>query len=457
MDLAKAGHDLKINAFAGTGKTTTLKGIADIMSDKRGLYVAFNKANSDDAASRFPSHVECRTAHSLAYRKIGFLYQDQLKKRLNGTKTAELLNINGKVAGMTPASIGYLVMDTVQRYAQSTDQKIEAKHVPVDQLSKLESLIDKNAVKTEVVRYANKLWLMKMNKDSRTPVSHDDYLKLWSLTQPALDADFILFDEAQDANPVMLALIAQQNAQKIYVGDRYQQIYAWRGAVNAMKQIDTEREASLQQSFRFGPAVADVANQILGLNGETGLKGLSSIQSQVQGESEPDAVICRSNSGAVSALIQQMAAKRKACLPKGAAEMAHLLEDAHRLRLGQPVVTPELALFNSWPEVVEYAETSQGASLKPLITLVNDYKSSLPLLTKLIWQASKQPPEHSDVVITTTHGAKGREWNSVQLYSDFFKPHNPAQIEAERNLLYVAVTRAKQKLDIKQCPSINRN
>ncbi|MBE0434233.1 MAG: UvrD-helicase domain-containing protein [Methylomicrobium sp.] len=431
IDLAKSGYDLKINAFAGTGKTSTLLGIAEAMADKRGLYVAFNNANADDAVRRFPSHVECRTAHSLAYRALGFIYQDQLKMRLTGTKTAELLAIRGKVAGLTHAVIGYLVLDTVQRYAQSTDQNIESKHVPTDQLGKLDSLIDRVAVKTEVVQYANKLWRMKLSGNKQTPVSHDDYLKLWSLAQPPLDVDFILFDEAQDSNPVMLELIARQNAQHIYVGDRYQQIYAWRGAVNAMKHIQTEREASLRQSFRFGPAVADVANQILGLDGINGLKGLSNIESVIRPDAEPNAVICRSNSGAVSALIKQMAAKRKACLPKGAAEMANLLDDALRLRNGQTANSPELALFNNWAEVVEHAETLQGASLKPLITLVNDYKTSLPLLKELIWQASKQKPEFSDVVISTTHGAKGREWNSVQVYSDFSRPIDP--IKSKRN------------------------
>jgi len=451
IDLAKFGHDLKINAFAGTGKTTTLKGIAETLVGKRWFYIAFNKANADDAARRFPGHVECRTAHSLAYRGIGFMFQDQLKLRMTGAKTAELMNIRGKVAGLTPAAIGYLVMDTVQRYVQSTDQNIESKHVPSDQLGKLENLIDRHAVKSEVVSYAQKLWQMKQSGDKRVPISHDDYLKLWSLLQPKLDADFILFDEAQDANPVMLALIDQQDAQKIYVGDRYQQIYAWRGAVNAMKQIKTDHEATLKQSFRFGPAVADMANQILALPSEKGLIGLPTIDSRVQQEDMPDAIICRSNSGAVSALIKQMAAKRKACLPKGAAEMANLIEGAHRLRNGQSANSPELALFNNWSEVIEHADTMQGANLKPLITLVKDYGTSLPLLKELIWQASKQTAEQADVVITTTHGAKGREWNVVQVYSDFFKTDRPDQIEAERNLLYVAVTRSITKLDVSFC------
>jgi cyanophycinase-like exopeptidase len=70
------------------------------------------------------------------------------------------------------------------------------------------------------------------------PITHDVYLKLWSLERPKISSDFLLFDEAQDANPVMLDLVMGQDAQKILVGDRYQQIYSWRGAVNAMQSVD---------------------------------------------------------------------------------------------------------------------------------------------------------------------------------------------------------------------------
>jgi L-asparaginase II len=45
----------------------------------------------------------------------------------------------------------------------------------------------------------------------------------------------------------------------IYVGDAHPAIYAWRGAVNAMQQLPLH-ESRLTTSFRFGDAIADVAN-----------------------------------------------------------------------------------------------------------------------------------------------------------------------------------------------------
>ena len=69
------------------------------------------------------------------------------------------------------------------------------------------------------------------------PFTHDVYLKLWSLERPKISSDFLLFDEAQDANPVMLDLVMGQDAQKILVGDVYKQFYPWPGPVNAMHSV----------------------------------------------------------------------------------------------------------------------------------------------------------------------------------------------------------------------------
>ena len=94
-------------------------------------------------------------------------------------------------------------------------------------------------------------WMDILNPQGVNRLEHDHYLKYWSLSNPVINADFILFDEAQDADPIMLSVLNNQNAQVIYVGDRHQQIYAFRGAVNAMQSLEIA-ETRLSQSFRFG-------------------------------------------------------------------------------------------------------------------------------------------------------------------------------------------------------------
>ena len=55
----------------------------------------------------------------------------------------------------------------------------------------------------------------------------------------------------------------------MYIGDRYQQIYSWRGAINAMSKVGDANFTTLTQSFRFGDSIADLANHILARFGET--------------------------------------------------------------------------------------------------------------------------------------------------------------------------------------------
>ncbi|CAB3801229.1 hypothetical protein LMG28138_04976 [Pararobbsia alpina] len=125
------------------------------------------------------------------------------------------------------------------------------------------------------------------------------HLKVWAQTEPRIDADFILFDEAQDSDGVMLSVLGlQRHAQIIYVGDPYQQIYEWRGAVNAMAQIDVP-ERALTESFRFGPTFAALASCVLALLGERtpirGQDGIGSIMVEDPNISPPvDAILCRS-------------------------------------------------------------------------------------------------------------------------------------------------------------------
>ncbi|ASR10761.1 hypothetical protein CHY08_27155 (plasmid) [Rhizobium leguminosarum bv. viciae] len=60
--------------------------------------------------------------------------------------------------------------------------------------------------------------------------------------------------------------------------------------------------------------------------------------------------------------------------------------------------------------------------------------------------------EKADLVISTAHKSKGREWKSVRLMDDFLRSsptdkENSGPDPAEMRLLYVALTRAKESLE----------
>ncbi|MCT7602473.1 DEAD/DEAH box helicase family protein [Aliarcobacter butzleri] len=72
---------LKINAFAGTGKTTTLKAITEQISNQRFLYLAFNNDIVKEAEKSFKSNVFTTTINSLAYNKIISKYKLTIQKQ----------------------------------------------------------------------------------------------------------------------------------------------------------------------------------------------------------------------------------------------------------------------------------------------------------------------------------------------------------------------------------------
>src|SRR5215831_20059588 len=94
VDAFAFGHDLVIEAGAGTGKTSTLEMIA-ASTPESGVYLAYNKAIAGDARLRFPSNVECRTAHAFAFAAVGKQMGHRLSApRMTARDTARILGIN---------------------------------------------------------------------------------------------------------------------------------------------------------------------------------------------------------------------------------------------------------------------------------------------------------------------------------------------------------------------------
>ena len=71
---------LRVLAFAGAGKTTALKLLAEA-DPSPALYLAYNKVAQLQAQARFPAHVACRTVHSLAYHATRMAEQQHRLER----------------------------------------------------------------------------------------------------------------------------------------------------------------------------------------------------------------------------------------------------------------------------------------------------------------------------------------------------------------------------------------
>jgi superfamily I DNA/RNA helicase len=445
---------LVVEALAGTGKTTTLKAIANVDPRRPGVYIAFNKSIVNQAGSAFPQGVNVTTAHSLAYRAIGHLYADKLNSPRRGaqwiaaTLKVRPTDVDGSMLNNVLAT--RLAQATVARYIKSADSSIGSHHLP-PRAAHLN--FDAAALAAVILPIANRIWDDARKVDGKLPFTHDHYLKLWSLGSPRLPYDYLMFDEAQDADPVIASIVARQtHAQRIYVGDQNQAIYGWRGAIDAMGRVEDARRLPLTKSFRFGPAIAEQGNAWLELLGsKLRVVGHDPIQSTVCDLDEPRAILCRTNGTALGWVLAFQERGIKVALAPGDRNAGKDIQQfawaARDLMAGKGTDHPELSTFQTWSELLEYVEEEEDAAdLKRLVNIINrvGVNAVIDAIRNLTPEAMAQ------VTVSTAHKAKGLEWDSVRVADDFTPPDPEADEEydpAGLMLAYVTVTRAKLRLD----------
>ncbi|MGW4725378.1 UvrD-helicase domain-containing protein [Streptomyces sp. NPDC004291] len=457
-----AGDHMALQAGAGTGKTSTLALLAQ-NTRRRGRYIAYNRAIAQEAAARFPATVTCKTAHALAYAAIGHRYARRLDApRRPAWRTGQDLGITKPVRvgdhTLMPTTLSNSALRTVTRFCHSADPEITDHHVPP--LRGLENPDVQGQLTSLVLPYARKAWEDLQNpNDGVVRFDPDHFLKIWSLTNPRIPADFLLLDEAQDTNPVVEHIFNSQrdHAQLVLVGDSAQAIYHWRGAKDVMTAFNGTH-LTLSRSFRFGPRLAEEANRWLAIAGAPiRLTGTDTTPTELGPLTHPDAILCRTNVGAMKHVMHLLATGTQVALVGGGASLRALALAARDLKNGRRTSHPELVLFPTWQTVQDYAAHDPcGRDLQPLVDLVDTHGTDA-ILTAVNHLTTE---EHAQVTVSTAHKAKGREWARVQIADDFTPPKDteeqdnqghpvPGPIDdSEARLAYVAVTRARTRLDI---------
>lgn len=451
-------QSVSVNAFAGTGKTTTLVGYAKARENERILYLAFNKPVADEAKGRFPTNVDAKTSHSLAFGRFGHA----LSHKLGNPKpfhVTEALNMAEK--GDRATVLAGLALETLSRFMTSAKFDIEAEMVPIQKA--MAASIDPARVHSVAID----LWKMMVDPKSSMIVPHDGYLKLYQLSEPNLERyDAILLDEAQDTNPCLFHIFNRQQSNKVLVGDEHQNIYSFRGSMNAMKHLRSERH-SLTTSFRFGEPVAEVANTILGVfkNETQRLKGASLGECSVgRPKTMQTTFLHRTNAGLFDRAVDMMNHGVRIYYVGGIKnynfndilDVWYLMDDEKR-----KINDPFIRSFASFGALEDYADIVDDREVIARIKVVKKYTFKIPRLIASLEENEQQDPNLANATLTTAHKAKGKEWEQVILGDDFsetmlesgkpkiaaFLKNDEKALEAEEaNLIYVAATRAKHNL-----------
>ncbi|XP_028255941.1 F-box DNA helicase 1 [Parambassis ranga] len=496
-------HVVKIIAFAGTGKTTTLVKYAEQQPNLRFLYVAFNNSVAREARRRFPRNVDCKTVHSLAFTDVGRRYKDREKLTSNVKPFAINSVLPEGRGGFIKSKV---VATTLQAFMASTDQTIDIRHVPESSTIRVDLRVTINKdEKLFFVRDALAIWnkMKDLNEKSKLAyyMTHDGYLKLWQLQNPkpclSDRYDAIFIDEAQDCTPAIMDVLLSQHCGKILVGDPHQQIYTFKGAVNALNIANHTHIYYLTQSFRFGAEIAYVGASILkvckrvekilvGGNqksvvcDENADKILEAVRMGVSQSRGKTAILSRCNLGVFSEAVRLVDANPNCSIHFiGDVENIGLdkIMDIYRLMYQKAeqedganlkyIKDPIIRSFakkqnkNGFWQLKKYATETEDRELEGKLAIVEKYNKRIPDLVRCLRSCSEGDIDSADFIVGTVHKAKGLEFDTVLVNDDFVKvpaarhnlSYHPSfafgQIpDEEWNLLYVAATRARRSLII---------
>ncbi|PKK22063.1 F-box protein, helicase, 18, transcript variant X4, partial [Columba livia] len=476
------GQVVKIMAFAGTGKTTTLVKYAERYPDLNFLYVTFNKAAAERGKSVFPRNVTCRTFHSLAFGSVGKHYKEKGKLNFSKLSVYSLSFLLRNREGQSLFVRGKTVSQTLENFFASSDEEIWEEHTPIwyKNTHGERKLVSPKEKKINVEE-AKEIWynMKKLDGDveRKYKITCDGYLKLWQLSKPQLTGyDAIFVDEAQDCTPAIMDVVLSQRCGIILVGDPHQQIYTFRGAVNTLYSVPHTHVYYLTQSFRFGPEIAYVGATILDVCKKIRNKTLvgGNQEGDVRGRMKGKiTILSRSNFNVFEDAVRLTERQRDTKI--------HVIGGLHRFDLSRIDDIWKLSqaadrqkkenlvindsFIKKWEEtrgfigLKEYAEHVDDKDLQMKIAIVEKYRERVPELVQRIKSRHVLQEASADYIIGTVHQAKGLEFNTVLIADDFvtvsflsggnqrrnnfnIDPH----LEDEWNLLYVAVTRAKKYL-----------
>jgi F-box protein, helicase, 18 len=419
------GQVMAIQAFAGTGKTTTLQRYAEQWKDCRILYLAYNKALTDESKVRFRNlpHVDVMTIHSMALRSFG-ADEFELSKGIKPNET-----------------ISHVCVDAFERYC-STD---------------LAGLPENGPVRA--------LWGM-MFDTHKVPVTHDAYLKAFQRNRPKLDYDIILLDEVQDCTDCVLDLVLRQtHATRVLVGDAYQKIYGFRHVNEAFDYIRHNQPSALlfrlSVSFRMGFTMMSYVNVFLRRmynangfsdskqNGDTRVRFFKQEwfrdANRLNNLCRGTVVLCRYNINLVK-LMFVLCEQNKPFRLHGKSfdfekEISIITNLTHLLDGNVSAMTREkMKRFSTIEELTDHYARQNNHTWRTRLRLYHHFGEQA--LVRM-WRTAEEMQKTIDVdlILTTAHQSKGCEFDHVVLFDDF-----PIRDGDAHNILYVAMTRARKTI-----------
>ena len=392
---------ISVKAIAGSGKTTLLLNFAKEMNHKKILYLAFNKSIVEETMKKTKSlgmkNIIAKTFDSLLYQlcknKFGDIQINDLFFEINNHNYYKKLNYISK-------------------------KKI------VSIFTDFCTNIYKNTIDEENIIYP--LWkeCLEGNIITFESIRKMAYLERWCKDYIDKSYDFILIDEAQDFDPMMLEMLLNDTTiPRIFVGDPNQAIYQFRGAINSFERLPNNEESlhiQLYTSNRIGyPACEYIGEKTNTIIVPIDENKITEIFFEKQPSEESYVYLFRN--------------------------WKNLIIEAQSLK--------DIYIFDFDKKMAKMKELQEKLKKNPNMEtnrIKDEFEDELPsfLLSMSVYELSNIEKrivanivsyEDAKIKLYTIHSYKGCEDDNVRIYNDIDNLKEP-------NLYYVALTRGKKNI-----------
>ena len=467
----KGRSNAVLDAVAGSGKSTTIvKAIALIPQDKRILFLAFNKSIVEELKRKIGPvpNVEIKTLHSLGASAI----TRSLHSAVNPDKYKAYINDGIATGAIFPYAD--LTSEEKGDWKQNIMTLIDLGRV---NLVKTADELDELAYKHNLILQDNEVLIamraIAWGVNNTSEIDFTDMIYFPCVKKITLfQYDFVFIDECQDLNAAQRTLFLRcikKDGRFVAVGDPRQAIYGFAGAdvesFNMLKNLPHTAHMPLSVCYRCDADIIAAAKEIVPqIEAREGApSGTIDYAAKLEDVKDGDMILCRVTKPLVALCMHYIASGVKAYV-KGrdiGTNLVNLLKKTKRTVLAEAFerLNKELDKIAQKVKAKTHctdAEAKENDAYRAMAdkigaleVLSDGCADVLELIDRIETIFSDEAG--SGICLSTVHKAKGLEADRVFIVcpDKFYLKQCmvvPWMAEQERNLVYVAITRAKHYL-----------
>jgi len=296
------------------------------------------------------------------------------------------------------------------------------------------------------------------------------------ITSTTRNSTGIIVHNCQDSSDIVYSILNNFKGNILLLGDKNQNIYSYMNTINMFEKFDGKGvNLDLVESFRVCQDIANVCNKLFYkfLNEKTNMIGLNSKNKIVDHVdiSSKHTVLCRNNTTIFEKAHEQASNYKSICFIGGIKSYKFMeYFEYYKFRKGMRKYNKIQLLrnFNSWKELIDYANETCDDELLRIIKIVNMYGDKIEGMINQIKLCTVTNQKDADVTYSTVHKSKGLtiseplivnddildvgqlsdQWD---VFSNLEKQMYVDDIKSEIMISYVALTRGKGLIQIPNC------